>query len=71
MSAEGTNSSIWLYVDPVLRARDVLLDAEIRVIRYDLYPHHTGAVLIPTHDRKRAIDVLANRRIRVSQQIDQ
>lgn len=50
--------AVLLYVDAVLRARDTLLSANIKVIRYDLYPNGKGALRIPDHDRERALAAL-------------
>jgi hypothetical protein len=49
-----------LYVNTVLRARDILLAEDIRVVGYDLYPNGVGALLISGEDRKRAFAVLTS-----------
>jgi hypothetical protein len=50
--------TVSVYVDAVLRARDILLAEDIRVVGYDLYPHGVGALLISGEDRERAFAVL-------------
>ena len=47
--------AVLLYVDAVLRARDALLLANIKVVRYDLYPNGRGALRIFNRDRDRAL----------------
>lgn len=50
--------NVQLYVDDILRAGDILLAAEIRVVGYDLYPGGAGALLVSINDRERAFVLL-------------
>jgi hypothetical protein len=49
-----------VYVDAVLRARDILHAAGMRVVGYDLYPRGAGALLISADDRERAFALLSS-----------
>jgi hypothetical protein len=58
-------SVVWLYVDSLLSARDILLQAGILVTRYDLYPNRAGGLLVSSVDRKRAVAMLARHGFRI------